>query len=73
MSKIIIKTDDYLDQKFAQLWSKTNNTESDWTIFMKQIDHTITEVVYLYDHNMGTTTLTFATDEDKTLFLLRWS
>ena len=71
MSKIIIKTDDYLDQKFAQLWSKTNNTESDWIIFMKRIDPTITEVDY--SHIMGTTTLTFETDEDYTLFLLRWS
>lgn len=71
MSKIIIKTDDYLDQKFAQLWSKTNNKITDWIIFMKQIDPTITEVVYL--HDMGTTTLTFANGEDKTLFLLRWS
>ena len=50
MSKIIIiKTDDYLDQKFAQLWSKTNNTKTDWIIFMKQIDPTITEVVYLHE------------------------
>ena len=62
-----------LDKKLEDIWSSLEVFDKyEWTMFVKDLDDTITRVYMPTIAHDSETVIEFATHEDKTMFLLRW-
>ena len=73
MSVLHIPYGSPLDKKLEDIWASLEVFDLyEWTMFVKDLDDKITRVYMPIMAHGGETVVEFATDQDKTMFLLKW-
>ena len=72
MSVLHIPYGSPLDKKLEGIWSSEVFDLYEWTMFVKDLDDKITRVYMPIMAHDSETVVEFATDQDKTMFLLKW-